>query len=193
MLRDEIWSSVHEAVAAHRPIDDRESTARVRVLAELERLSSPFLEDADLTHVTASALVIGARGIVLHRHRRLGIWMQPGGHVDPGETPWGAAVRETIEETGLEVVEPQTGPVLVHLDVHPAALGHTHLDLRYLLLGSDTDPRPSPGESQEVKWFSWSDANAIADEALIGALHALHCLPGHLSPTIDRGSNLEGR
>ncbi|HWC39078.1 MAG TPA: NUDIX domain-containing protein [Acidimicrobiales bacterium] len=173
MCRDEVWSSVHEAVTTHRPVDTRESTARARMLAELERLPSPFLEEADPTHVTASALVVGPRGIVLHRHRRLGIWMQPGGHVDPGETPWQTARRETIEETGLDVTEPEDAPVLVHLDVHPAARGHTHLDLRYLLLGGDGDPRPAPGESQDVRWFSWSAATAIADEALIGALRAV--------------------
>jgi 8-oxo-dGTP pyrophosphatase MutT (NUDIX family) len=177
MPRDEIWSSVHEAVTAHRPVDGRESTARVRILAELERLPSPFFEEADPTHVTGSALVVGPRGIVLHRHRRLGIWMQPGGHVDAGETPWGAALRETIEETGLDVTQPEQGPVLVHLDVHPAARGHTHLDLRYLLLGGDGDPHPAPGESQEVGWFSWSAVTAMADEALIGALRALRGRP----------------
>jgi 8-oxo-dGTP pyrophosphatase MutT (NUDIX family) len=177
MPRDEIWSSVHEAVTAHRPVDGRESRARVRILAELERLPSPFFEEADLTHVTGSALVVGPRGIVLHRHRRLGIWMQPGGHVDAGETPWAAALRETIEETGLDVTQPEQGPVLVHLDVHAAARGHTHLDLRYLLLGGDADPHPAPGESPEVGWFSWSAATAIADEALIGALRALRGRP----------------
>jgi 8-oxo-dGTP pyrophosphatase MutT (NUDIX family) len=173
MPRDEIWSSVHEAVTAHQPVDVREARARRRFLTELERLPSPFLEAANPTHATASGLVVGPRGIVLHRHRRLGIWMQPGGHVDRGETPSAAALRETIEETGLDVTEPVDAPVLVHLDVHPAARGHTHLDLRYLLLGGDADPRPPPAESQDVRWFSWSDATAVADEALIGALHAL--------------------
>ena len=38
------------------------------------------------THVTASGIVVGRRGTVLHRHKRLGIWMQPGGHIDAGES-----------------------------------------------------------------------------------------------------------
>ncbi len=32
-----------------------------------------------------------------------GLWCFPGGHVDPGETPDIACVRETKEETGYEV------------------------------------------------------------------------------------------
>ena len=53
-----------------------------------------------------------------------------------------AARREAIEELGLDVVHPDVGPHLIHLDVHEAALGHTHLDLRYLLLGPTDDPHP---------------------------------------------------
>ena len=58
----------------------------------------------------------------------------------------------------------------IHLDVHEAALGHTHLDLRYLLLGPDTDPMPPPDESPDARWFSWDEAMAMADPALIDAL-----------------------
>ena len=61
---------------------------------------------------------------------------------------------------------PEAGPRLIHLDVHEAALGHTHLDLRYLLLGPADDPHPPPGESPEARWFEWEEAAAIADEAL---------------------------
>jgi len=148
----------------------RERESQRQFLAELERLPHPFSEDADPTHVTGSAIIVGARGVVLHFHKRLQRWMQLGGHLEPGETPWDAALRESIEETGLPVSHPPDGPQLVHLDVHPAAKGHTHLDLRYVLHSPDVDPAPPPGESQQVRWFSWDDAIAIADEALIDAL-----------------------
>jgi len=158
-------------VDAHRPADARERAAKKRFLAELDRLTAPFDRDADPVHVTASAVVAGPRGTVLHLHRRLGRWLQPGGHVDAGEVPAQAAVRETVEETGLEVTHPAGGPVLCHLDVHPAG-GHVHLDLRFLLVAPDATPKPSPRESPEVRWFSWDEAAALADEALAGGLRA---------------------
>jgi len=141
------------------------------MLVELARLAHPFDERADPTHVTASAIVVGDRGVVLHRHRRLHRWLQPGGHIEAGESPE-VVVRECAEETGLVVSHPADGPCLVHLDVHHAARGHVHLDLRYLVRGPDEDPAPAPGESQEVAWFSWADAAALADDALAGALRA---------------------
>jgi 8-oxo-dGTP pyrophosphatase MutT (NUDIX family) len=157
-------------VTAHEATSPRERAAQARFLAELAGLADPCDEHAGPTHVTASAVVVGRRGTVLHLHKRLGRWMQPGGHIDPGETPPEAARREAMEELGLGVEHPADGPHLIHLDVHEAALGHTHLDLRYLLLGADGDPHPPPGESPEARWRSWDEAAAEADEALVGAL-----------------------
>jgi 8-oxo-dGTP pyrophosphatase MutT (NUDIX family) len=157
-------------VEGHTPASPREEAARTRFLAELERLDAPCDEHADPTHVTASGIVVGRRGTVLHLHRRLGIWMQPGGHIDAGETPDVAARREATEELGLAVAHPTAGPLLLHLDVHAAALGHTHLDLRYLLLGEDAEPDPPPGESPEARWCGWDEAQAMADPALAEAL-----------------------
>jgi 8-oxo-dGTP pyrophosphatase MutT (NUDIX family) len=157
-------------VEDHASASPREVEARDRFLSELAGLTAPFDEHAGPTHVTASGIVVGPRGTVLHRHKRLGIWMQPGGHIDPGESPAEAALREATEELGLAVEHPPTGPVLIHLDVHEAALGHTHLDLRYLLLGADLDPLPPPDESPDARWCSWDEALAMADAALIDAL-----------------------
>jgi 8-oxo-dGTP pyrophosphatase MutT (NUDIX family) len=152
-------------VRDHVPTDGREAASKERFLAELDRLARPCDETADPVHVTASAVVAGRRGTVLHVHRRLGRWLQPGGHIDPGESP-----AESEEETGLTLAHVPEGPLLIHLDVHEAARGHTHLDLRYLLVGSDDDPAPPPGESPDARWYDWESAAAIADVSLSGAL-----------------------
>ena len=68
-------------------------------------------------------------------------------------------------------------PRLIHVDVHDAANGHTHLDLRYLLIAPDRDPTPPPGESPEARWFGWEEATAVADPALVGALRAARLQP----------------
>jgi 8-oxo-dGTP pyrophosphatase MutT (NUDIX family) len=164
--------AVRAAVEAHVPADEREAEAKRRVLEALRDLDRPFDKTAGPVHVTGSAIVVGPRGTVLHVHKRLERWLQPGGHLDPGEGPWDAARREAQEETGLPVSHPADGPRLIHVDVHPAALGHTHHDLRYLLLAPDEDPAPAPDESPAARWFSWEEALAVADGALVGALRA---------------------
>lgn len=161
-------------VAAHEPADERERDAKVEFLAELDRLERPWDQRADPVHVTASAVVIGTRGTVLHRHRLLGRWLQPGGHLEAGESPPEAARREVAEETGLIAEHPESGPMLLRLDVHRAgaALAHTHLDLCYLLAGPDRDPEPGEGESPDARWWDWDEACSLADEPLRGALDA---------------------
>jgi 8-oxo-dGTP pyrophosphatase MutT (NUDIX family) len=166
-----------EAIAhleAHEPADAAERWSRSRALALATWLPRPFDEDADATHLTGSAIVVDGDGrFVLHRHKRLGTWLQPGGHVDPGESAADGAVRETREETGLDARHPDGGPRLVHVDVHPGPRGHLHLDLRYLLVADGSAPlRPHPGESPDVAWFSPSQASVVADRSAVAAIRA---------------------
>lgn len=166
---DDEVEAVRREVAGFSARTAREEASKAQFLAELDRLASPLSRHAAPVHVTGSALIVGVRGTVLHRHKRLGTWIQPGGHLEEGETPAGAALREAEEETGLPVSHVEGGPRLVHLDVHPAG-AHVHLDLRYLLESDDVDPHPGPDESQEVGWFTLDEARALADAALVDAL-----------------------
>ncbi len=179
--------AVRDQVAARRPVDDRERTSIASFVQQVDQLERPFDESASKIHVTASAIVTGSRGVVLHKHKRLGIWLQPGGHIDTGETPWDAAVRETREETGLEVADFAEPPPIAHVDVHPGPKGHTHLDLRYVVEAPDTVPRPPAGESQDVKWFRWFEAIDIADAGLAGVLRSLQ--PGEPTLRPARGTD----
>jgi 8-oxo-dGTP pyrophosphatase MutT (NUDIX family) len=161
-------------VAAHHPGDAREFRSLSRIRALLAWLPRPFDEHADATHVTASGIVLDGHGhLLLHRHKRLGRWLQPGGHLDPGELPWEAARRETAEETGLVATHPSSGPLLVHVDVHEGPRGHVHLDLRYLLRADgDAPPAPAIGESPEVAWCSSEQVADRGDASTVAALVA---------------------
>jgi 8-oxo-dGTP pyrophosphatase MutT (NUDIX family)/GNAT superfamily N-acetyltransferase len=172
MIAPTLRARLRAFVAARTPFDDRERRSIAAFLDHFDALADPCSETADPVHVTGSGFVVGGRGIVLHKHKRLGIWLQPGGHIEPGELPWEAALREAQEETGLAVRHPADGVRFVHVDVHPGPRGHTHLDLRYLLVAGDADPSPPAGESPEAHWFTWAQAIAIADEGLRGALAA---------------------
>jgi 8-oxo-dGTP pyrophosphatase MutT (NUDIX family) len=177
----DINRAVRDAVAARSPVDSRERDSIAQFLETFDTLDRPFDEHASPTHVTASAIITGDAGVVLHRHKRLGLWLQPGGHIDAGELPWDGARREALEETGL-TVSPVSGEpsTLLHVDVHPGPRGHTHLDLRYHFTAPPVTPTPPEGESPDVAWFSWAQAIRVAEPGLEGVLRAVQ--PGR--PTL---------
>lgn len=181
------WAAVVASVRDRRPADARERESQAAFLEHVARLERPSDEFADRVHVTASAILVtpDRRRVLLHRHKRLGLWLQPGGHIDAGEQPWDAARREAAEETGLEAS--LVSADLVHVDVHPGPRGHTHLDLRYLVEAPHVAPAPPEGESPDADWFAWYRAIAMADAGLEGVLRLLQ--PGEARIRPARGND----
>lgn len=178
MSDSDLVTRIRDTVLARTPVDEREADSIDRFVELFDGLTDPLSQAADPIHVTGSGIVVGPRGVVLLKHKRLGFWLQPGGHIDPGETPWAAALRESAEETGLDVsfagpTDARGVPELLHVDVHAGGRGHTHLDLRYLVDGGDADPDPPEGESQEIGWFDWPAAIDLADDGVAGLLRSL--------------------
>ncbi len=155
---------------------------RMRRLAAAE--PDPWLRTLPL-HFTASALVVHpASGRVLLRwHQRQQMWLQVGGHGDPGESdPLRIALREAREETGLADLEPWPDASVRHAVVCsvPAGRGepaHEHADLRYFMAtGNPAAARPE-NKDAPLRWLTIGEARA-----LVGA--------NNLSRTLDRVAGL---
>ena len=105
--------------------------------------------------VTAWVFDEDARHVLLVRHPTLG-WVQPGGHLDPGERPATGAARELAEETGLAVtVEPDAVPTVLHPARFPARgphPAHLHWNLGYRFQ-ADSTVLLVPEEAAPVAWF----------------------------------------
>lgn len=65
---------------------------------------------------TAGGFLIHNDKILLVKHKKLGIWLAPGGHIEDGELPHQAAEREVFEETNTKVKAISTIPL-----IHPQA------------------------------------------------------------------------
>lgn len=115
-------------------------------------------------HLTASAVVIDAPGehVALVWHRKGRFWVQPGGHLEAGETSFElAARREVAEEIGLgELERIGPGPAVLHQHRLDAAFGKCseHWDVQFLLRASGPARSlalTASEESPEVRWVPW--------------------------------------
>ena len=118
---------------------------------------------------TATTFVVHERRTLLLLHRKLNMWLPPGGHIDPHELPDEAAIREVREEAGLEVELLMTGSVLGNVRVLPQpycillediAPGHQHIDLIYFARVRGGVLNPSERETRAARWMTWEELDA---------------------------------
>jgi 8-oxo-dGTP pyrophosphatase MutT (NUDIX family) len=136
-------------------------------------------------HLTASAFVLSPdrRELILIFHKKLGIWVQPGGHVDESDTDLeGAARREVAEEVGLSELEPfGVAGALFDLDIHviPARKqepAHEHFDVRFAFVARTRDFVASD-EVADARWVSLDSASSVtSDESVLRAVSKLRAI-----------------
>lgn len=162
-------------LTAYEPTDSDEIEYRIRMLDLAAVAHDPFRRtEYEPGHFTASGFVVhpeGTRLLLIH-HARLGIWVQPGGHVDSADPSLlDAARREIVEETGIARLRPITDG-LVDIDIHRFGPSgdqpeHLHFDVRFAFVADRSDLRPN-AEVLEAVWVRQEDlAGLTVDRSVI--------------------------
>jgi 8-oxo-dGTP pyrophosphatase MutT (NUDIX family) len=143
------------------PLDAREAAMAAAIIAFVE--AHPRCAERSLAggHLTGSAWIVDAarRRALLTHHRKLGLWLQLGGHADGGLDLREVAWREAREESGLGAgggLRPLDTAVF-DVDIHriPARADepeHWHYDVRFLFEAGADEPLVVNGESRELAW-----------------------------------------
>lgn len=156
---------------------------------------------------TASAFIIRTDfdepKLMLHLHKKLGVYLQFGGHIELDENPWQAVCHELLEESGydmdqLKILQPKERIKKLGYDdviVHPVPVchnthafdkqrSHFHIDLGYGFVASEP-PKHKIGqnESADIRYVSRSELENMPESEMyrnivtIGLFIFDTCLP----------------
>ncbi|MFF5445118.1 NUDIX hydrolase [Streptomyces sp. NPDC012888] len=169
--------SLHEdAVLVLKAYQDQPELRDV-YLEHLEAHPDGMYKPCTAGHVTASALVVDpSRGrVLLTLHRKLGMWLQMGGHCEAGDaTLTEAALREAREESGIESGLSLLPGGPVRLDRHPIPSPcNWHLDVQYAAVAPPEAVAAISDESLDLRWFGYDEVAAVADDSVVRLVEAV--------------------
>lgn len=126
-----------------------------------------------------SVFVVWRRQVLLHNHRKLRMWLPPGGHIEPHELPDEAAVREVMEETGVAielvgeyaVAAPGPRQLIRPRGVQLETIGprHEHIDLVYLARPAAAYDGELSDDEEGLGWYDRSAAERLGLSAEMAA------------------------
>ncbi|HEX4440703.1 MAG TPA: NUDIX hydrolase [Thermoanaerobaculia bacterium] len=163
-----------DALAAFEPStpEDRDSLERLRRFVAADH--DPFARANPAGHVTGSAVVARPDGsaFLLVHHKKLGRWLQPGGHTEEGDASvFDAALREVREETGIAEIAAPLGRRILDVDVHPIPAhgkdpAHSHFDVRFLVTTErEVDRGVAEDPRRPMAWRTLDEALADGVDA----------------------------
>lgn len=150
--------------------DAAQDALRLLYLEHLSAEPEAMMRSCHPDHLTSSALVISPAGdqVVLTKHPKAGLWLQTGGHCEPTDaTLAGAALREALEESGVETLQIDSVPLL--LSRHevpfcgPVQPAH-HLDVQFMAVAPAGADLVISEESDALRWCPVDDLPDPTDQ-----------------------------
>ena len=121
-------------------------------------------------HLTGSCWLLNTKGdkALLTHHKKLGKWLQLGGHADGDYDIMNVALKEAQEESGIDNIRPIIEEIF-DLDAHiiPARKNepeHIHYDVRFLLRCTDNDNFSVSDESHDLAWLSFDELKSVESD-----------------------------
>ena len=158
-----------ELVTNHTPFDDTEREHTMSTLEFLHKNKNCMSTDNLKGHITASAWVLSPQRTetLLTHHKKLNRWLQLGGHIEDDATIQEAALREAVEESGIEnihLIQDSIFDIDVHLiPARKEVAEHYHYDIRFSLQAETTDFIISD-ESNDLAWVKLTDIGDFVSE-----------------------------
>jgi 8-oxo-dGTP pyrophosphatase MutT (NUDIX family) len=165
------FSQLHTHLDAYASRWPDEAASALTFREFLRSDSAVFERRFPAGHFTGSAWLVSADGarVLLMHHRKLGLWLQPGGHADGDVDLARVALREAQEETGVIDLHVEGG--IFDLDRHciPGRANeaeHWHYDVRYVVRAGSDERFTINEESHALAW------RAVAEVAVDVTLDA---------------------
>jgi 8-oxo-dGTP pyrophosphatase MutT (NUDIX family) len=124
-----------------------------------------------MRHFAATAFVVWRGRVLLHRHKKHGTWLPCGGHIDEGELPDDAAVREVYEESGVPVVlvggkalnvEPPRQLIRPRgVQLETIGPGHEHIDLIYFAVPAEGYDGSLREDDDTLGWYGEEELESL--------------------------------
>lgn len=158
------------------PANPEESETCQYLLDFVSRYEDCFSRELQVGHVTGSAWILNTSGaeVLLTHHRKLNIWVQPGGHADGDSDILAVAKKEAYEESGLNKLD-LVSHGLFDIDIHkiPARKqepAHLHYDCRFAFQVVGSDQYKVSDESHDLKWVPLALVGDFNDEDSIARM-----------------------
>jgi 8-oxo-dGTP pyrophosphatase MutT (NUDIX family) len=179
-----IGDDLRHKLSAYQPVGPRDERFVERMLALLDVGAPAFRQDSYLPgHFTASAFILAPvePSLLLILHAKLGLWLQPGGHVEPTDADLVAAARREAEEeaglVGLELVHPGILDVDIHsIPARAPAPAHQHFDVRFLFRARSTELRAA-SDARAARWAPLASLSTEgSDDSVMRAVERIRAL-----------------
>lgn len=147
-------------------------------------------------HFTVSIYIVHKDKVLLHVHKKYGMLLPLGGHIEANELPEEACIREVKEESGLIInlynadldspfrnaIEESDGKFIVrpmHMVHGQAEINHYHIDLSYYATTDSNHVVPLEGESNLLYWYTKEELSKVKNapqDVIVMANEALELL-----------------